>query len=40
VTCKDTEKVLALLELICIRSGVYQLNDFPVSDVNVLMDSL
>jgi len=29
-----------LLELLFITSGVYQLDNFPVSDVNVLNDSL
>jgi len=31
---------LALLELLFIRSGVYQLDNFSVSDVKVLIDSL
>jgi len=43
VSREDVDKVRALLELLFIRSGVYQLSNFSnfsVSDVDVLIDSL
>ena len=40
VSREDGEKVLALLELLLVRSGAYQLNEFFVSDVKVLIDSI
>jgi len=40
VSDEDVARVRMLLELLFIRSGVYQLDNFSVSDVIVLIDSL
>ena len=40
VSDEDVVRVRMLLELLFIRSGVYQLDNFSVSDVRVLIDSL
>ena len=43
VSHEDIDKARALLELLFIRSGAYQLNNFPnfsLSDVNALIYSL
>ena len=40
VSAEDVARVRMLLELLFIRSGVYQLDNFSVSDVIVLIDSL
>ena len=40
VSDEDVARVQILLELLFIMSGVYQLDNFSVSDVKVLFDSL
>jgi len=40
VSNEDVVRVRMLLELLFIRSGVYQLDNFSASDVKVLIDSL
>jgi len=40
VSDEDVARVWMLLELLFIRSGVYQLDNFSVSDVKALIDSL
>jgi len=40
VSDEDVARVRMLLELLFIRSGVYQLDNFSASDVKVLIDSL
>jgi len=40
VSDEDAARVQMLLELLFVRSGVYQLDNFSVSDVKVMIDSL
>ena len=40
ISDEDVARVQILLELLYIRSGVYQLDNFSVSDVKVMIDSL
>ena len=40
ITDQAVARLQILLELLFIRSGVYQLDNFSVSDVKVLIDSL